>query len=360
METPWGRLDTLDLSDHALAADILGADKHQLLEGLVVECLFDQMLASLSQVCGHAVQALDVESVVVDTQRQNGRWVCFVWARSMGPGLGRYLQALEKCMDPWLVTLDAGEFMACRVQEGRRQSSPMPLQELMPELSGGRATPYVVKTSVRDRARQLRAFWGFISDWHKDRLGERVVLPRLLINCGIQPYFRSVWNLDRVLVVGNQVWLLEIKHKFPMDREALYFGINDGELRLLDRLAGADIRCLHTLLVKPWWSKEVGSMYLLNDLNARARTAVIATVLDRAATAALLASSSGRSGAHTSITGASALQFKSLAATDFRVLGLLSEPRGVTAQMSSLMAGQDVPAVEDHRLRGLRMHSHRF
>ncbi|PRP69183.1 hypothetical protein BUE93_18590 [Chromobacterium amazonense] len=55
METPWGQLGSLDLADHELAADILSADKHQLVEGLVVECLFDQIVANVPAVSGQNV-----------------------------------------------------------------------------------------------------------------------------------------------------------------------------------------------------------------------------------------------------------------------------------------------------------------
>jgi hypothetical protein len=354
METPWGELGLLDLSDHELAAEILGADKHQLVEGLVVECLFDQIVAHVPAASGRNVLALDVDSVVVDTRREHERWLCFVWARGMTAGLGRYLMALERCLVPYLVTYENGEFMATRVRAGRRELAPRPLPELMLELSGGRVSPFRVQGSVKNRNRQRQAFWGFISDYYQQRLGERVVLARLLINCAIQPYFRSVWNLDRVFVVDDDLWLFEIKHKFPMERNGLHFGINDGELGMLDLLAGAGIRCLHTILVKPFWSKDVGSMYLLNDLHMRTQAAIIATVLDRAATARVMGRRSGRSGAHTSITGATGLSFKSMAATDFRVLGRLSDaPSEVAAKLFGVMAGEASEGVRDTWLRSL-------
>jgi hypothetical protein len=335
---------------------VLGADKHQLVEGLVVEGLFDQIVANVPAASGQNVIALDVDSVVVDTLRQEDRWLCFVWARSPAQGLGRYLLALEKRLTPYLVTYGNGEFMASRVRGGRRDLPARPLPELMRELSGGQMTPFRVDGSVRDRNRQRQAFWGFISEHYQDSLGERVVLPRILINCAIQPYFRAVWNLDRIFIVDDAVWLFEIKHKFPMERgNGLRFGINDGELGMLDRLASAGIRCLHTILVKPFWSKDVGSMYLLNDLNMRSRAAIIAAVLDGQATGRLMGGPSGQSGAYTSITGRSGLRYKSMAAAGFRALGLLSDPpREVAARMSAVMAGAPSAPVSDDWLRAQR------
>lgn len=356
METPWGHLNDLNLADHELASRILGADKHQLVEGLVVECLFDQIVENVSTASGQKVIALDVESVVVDTMRNEERWLAFIWVRSMSEGLGRYLAALEKCLVPYLVTFKDGEFIASRVLGGKRAVPARPLQELMMELSGGRMTPFRVDSSVKNADRQRQAFWGFISDYYKGNIGDRVVLPRIFINCAIQPYFRSVWNLDRIFIVDKDVWLFEVKHKFPMDRSGLSFGINDGEIKILDMLAGAGIRCLHTILVKPYWTKDVGSMYLLNSLNVRGCAAVIATVLDEATTAKIMGKQSGRSGAHTSITGSSGLSFKSIAAVDFKVLGLLSDhPAALAAKMFAVMTGSTTnSSVSDAWLRGLR------
>lgn len=355
METPWGRLNDLNLGDHELAADILAADKHQLAEGLVVEALFDQIVANVPAVSGQNIISLDVDSVIVDTKRKKDRWLCFVWARSKSEGLGRYFQELEKCCIPYLVTYGCGEFTATRVHCGKRVLPPKLLPELMKELSGGRMEPFHVDESVRNRNRQRQAFWGFILEYYQDRLGQRVVLPRILINCAIQPYFRAVWNLDRIFVVDNAVWLFEIKHKFPIDRNGLHFGINNGELGMLEMLTNAGIRCLHTVLVKPFWSKDVGSMYLLNDLNMRARAAIIAAVLDGETTARIMGQQSGRSGAHTSITGSSGLRFKSIPATGFKMLGMLSAPPlEVAEKMSIVMTNGLSEPVKDDWLRNLR------
>lgn len=358
MKTPWGKLGDLNLADHELAAKILSADKHQLAEGLIVECLFDQIVVNISSGLQEDRGAipLDVESVVVDTRRVTERWLCFVWARSRGEGLGRYLHILEKRFVPYLVTYSNGEFIAARIRNGRRERPERPLPELMLELSGGKVTPFEVDDLVRDHMRQQQAFWGFISGFYGEQLGNRVILPRIFINYAIQPYFRAVWNLDRIFIIENDVWLFEIKHKFPMDFEGLYFGINHGELVVLERLAESGIRCLHTILVKPYWSKELGSMYLLNNLNMRPQAAIIATVLDKAKTAHIRRQESGQSGSHTSINGSSKVSFKKMAASDFNVLGLLSDsPIDVAAKMLSTITKADSDPVQDAWLRSLRI-----
>ncbi len=70
MRTPWGDLDDLNLSDTKLGEAILCGDKHQLVEGMVVECLFDQFLESLS-VGTPGVVALNVETAIAQKSWQD-------------------------------------------------------------------------------------------------------------------------------------------------------------------------------------------------------------------------------------------------------------------------------------------------
>jgi hypothetical protein len=354
MHTPWGPLAELNLSEHDLAARILAADKHQLIEGLVVECLFDQIVSGIPST-STSILSLDVETVIVDTWRVTGRWVAFVWARTKGPGLGRYLQRLGNGFDTYLLDFNRDTFLAAHVRGGQRVSDYRPLAAVMHDLSNGQYTPFRVETSVRDTSRQQQAFWGFLSSYYGKNLADRIILPRLLINCAIQPYFRSLWNLDRAFVMGDDVWIFEIKHKFPLDRNGLHFGINNGEVRMLNRLAISGIQCLHTILAKPFWSKEIGSMYLLNDLEMRTRAGLIAKVLDVEQTTAILRNIAGTSGPHTSINGRSNIKFRTVPASAFCRLGVLSDaPTSLSANIIEVMLGRKMPDVDNAWLRSLK------
>jgi hypothetical protein len=353
MRTPWGRLRDLDLNDHGIAEKIIFADKHQLVEGLVAECLFDQIAQKMKSTSDSHVLPLDVETIIVDTNRASERWLAFVWARSKTAGLGRYLLALERGFVPYLLEYDpmAG-FSAIKRENGRSVSAAEPLTSLMVRLSDGAYQPFTVSASVRDEMRQKQAFWGYISSYYGARIGYEIVLPRLLINCGIQPYFRRV---------DDQVWLLEVKHKFPKELPAkgnwptLRFGINDGELALIDRLAEFGIRCLHTILVKPYWSKEIGSTYLLSDLSLRERAAMIAIDLNRNVIKAMMAGRAGKSGAHTTIDGRSSMNFRMLSACSFRDMGVLSDrPEDLAREMIRLMRDEPGPQVREEHLQALR------
>lgn len=362
MRTPWGNLRDLDLSDHALAEKIIFADKHQLVEGLVVESLFDQIAQKIPSTEDSQVFPLDVETIIVDTNKTSERWLAFVWARNKTTGLGRYLLALEQGFVPYLLEYDPSNgFVATKRENGKSVTAPEALAVLMERLSDQAYKPFFVSESVRDEMRQKQAFWGVISSYYGARISLEIVLPRILINCGIQPYFRRVWNLDRMLLVNNQLWLLEIKHKFPQELPpkgtwpTLRFGINDGELAVIDRLAECGIRCLHTILVKPYWSKEIGSTYLLSDLSLREKAAMIAIDLSRKVIEIMRAGRAGKSGAHTTIDGRSAMSFRLHPARNFRDIGVLSDsPEDIAKKMAGVMNAMPGPLVLESHLQALR------
>ena len=167
--------------------------------------------------------------------------------------------------------------------------------------------------------------------------------------------------MDRVLLVDDQVWLLEVKHKFPKELPpkgnwpTLRFGVNDGELAVIDRLAEFGIRCLHTILVKPYWSKEIGSTYLLNDLSLRSKAAMIAVDLNREVIKTMMAGRAGKSGAHTTIDGRSGMNFRMLPARSFRDMGVLSDPlEDIAREMVRVMTAGTGTALREERLQSLR------
>jgi len=355
MDTPWGRLADLDATDRDLAFRILGHDKHQLLEGLVVENTFDQILQPLVEAQPPALQRLDIETVVVDARRGTGSWLALVWARRATAGLGRYLLALEKVARVHLVEFREGEFLATACAGGKRAGDPVPLHELLGGISGRSPIFPQVDLKVRDADRQRAAFWGYLADTYAgDRLWNEVVLSRLFINFGVQPFFRGVWNLDRICLCGDRLWMLEAKHKYPFGRQALQFGINDGELEMMRLASEAGIGTLYALIVKPKWSKDVGSMYLHGNLDMRRRAAVIGKVMDAGAIAATERTAGGRSPAHTSITGRDNLSYRSVPATGFSFLGAFADgPETLSESLLRLLQGGKIPPVTDEMLRRL-------
>ncbi|MEN9354877.1 MAG: hypothetical protein RL318_2202 [Fibrobacterota bacterium] len=357
METPWGLLRDLDLNDPELGAGILATDKHQLIEGLVVECLFDQIVAGIQDDSeGGKAVLLDIETAIVAPRRHGDPWLSFVLARSKGEGLGRYFQILEQCSMAHLVTFEKGELLCTQIHDRKAVHPAEPLDRFLESRYGPVLEEFAVSRSVRDASRQKSAFWGFISDYYKDRLGAHVILPRLFLNCGLQTRFRRLWNLDRILLFKDRLWAMEIKHKYPIQRpEGLEFGMNTGELKVLEMLSKAGLKCLHTLLVKPFWTKDVGSMYLLNDLHSRGRAALVSGVFGQDALKRILEGQSGRSGSHTSITGTGGLTWKTIALSGLQKVGLLSDGvDDLAGTLAGIMEGRLDP-IPSGWLEGLRM-----
>ena len=365
MKTPLGPpLCDLDLSDQQVCREILSCDKHQVVEGLVFEHYLDQL--SLSEASAQSMLPVDVDTAVVrlpkDHARPGSDFGAFVWARQTdGAGLDHYLSVLSAQMPVWLVQYNEtdGEFLAARVADNPPPLPWKPLQELVADITGREPAFEEVASDVRDSNRINQSFWGYLSERHQGKaLAFNVILPRIFLNWGIQPCFRYVWNLDRIYVHNGQLWHLEIKHKYPMDGRdgRLAFGMNNGELRVIRTLIACGLRSLHVVIVKPFWDKRAGSMYLLNDLEARPRAAVIGRELTAQNVQLALSSRGGRSGSYTSFTGYGRVPFKSFPASSFHQFGLLGDAHTqIASRMYSQMTGNDQPLCQDSDLRSLRL-----
>lgn len=354
METPWGTLNQLEFSDPVLVDKILESDKHQLVEGLIVECLFEQLLDNLPKT-GKAVIPLDVETVIASQKEYGKPPIAFVWARNKNSGLGRYLQALEQMHLVFLIEYKEGVgFEGFSVTNGKASSKKKPLADLLKNHAVvNPPKPFEVDSSVKDLVRH-RAAAGILVDRYRQKITERVLLPRIFINCGIQPWFKWVWNLDRVYLVDEQLWILEVKHKYPDNKSE--FGLNNGEVRRIQRLADCGINSFYSILVKPMWTKSIGSLYMLHDLKARTKTAVIGMVLDRMKISEIAETQSGTSGMDTSINGRSTVSYKGIPVSEFGWLGLLSDkPEDIATKMVGAMTGGQLKRLAPNQLQGLRI-----
>jgi hypothetical protein len=355
METPWGPLRSLDFEDANLASKIIETDKDTLVEGLIVENTFDQILAPLSQMETAPLVVLDIETIIAAT---DGRRYAFVWPRSRQPGLGRYLQALQRVMTVFVVELQEGEFLATPFEQGAlNRTKRQPLTDAAQQISGSRGRVRPVDLSVRDAGRLKGAFWGFLSAVYKERLWEKVLLPRLFINHGLSPYFGQVWNLDRICLYRERIWLLEIKHKFPFpSREGLRFGINEGELQNVEALHRVDIQCLHAVLVKPVWQKGASAMYLYNNRDLQQRVAVIAMNLGKASRQ-ILGTRARVAPRHTSVGGNTEVRYYPLRPDNFSYIGSLTDSTEALGKgLCAALDGEKLPPVADSMLKTLGDH----
>lgn len=360
MMTPLGALESLNLKDAHTCFDILSHDKHQVAEGMVVESLFDQIIERIpTAVEAEEVHILDVDTFVVRSPRNFARGYAFVltWKERKQTGLKRYLKALGKVFTIYQVEyIDGRGFRARLVRDGRPASYWEALEDLLGTLSVRSDKAYTVDTAIRKQDRHLASFWGYLRDTYGARLAEKVAIPRLLVNWGIQPWFRSVWNIDRVLLVGDTLWVLEAKHKFPYEHSGrLLFGLNNGEAYLIRDLVRCGINVIHSIVVKPYWDMNVGSSYLISNYNAKQSAIVIGRTIDMAGIEQIIGSTTASSPGHTTITGDGNLKYKPLTASDFALLSNLSDPDAVAVGIARLLSGSTKQQCRDGDLRAARI-----
>lgn len=343
MDTPWGPLRNLDAHDWDLAWRIISTDKDTLVEGLIVENAFDQILRPLSVSPEAALTVLDIETIIVSHQEQR---LAFVWARSRQAGLGRYLRALARGMSVYLVEFHDGDFFATPFREtSLDRDARRPLTQLAAQLSGQVPKLRKISLSVRDAGRMKSIYWGFLTEAYKQNLWSKVILARLLINHGISPYFNHVWNLDRVCLYRDKLWLLEVKHKFPMRN--MNFGINQGEVQNIAMLYELGIECVYALFVNPVRERGQNAMYLYNDRGLQEHVAVIATDLGSKARA-LLNTKAGSAPPHTSLGGTTIVPFYSLRPSSFSYLGNFAEvPKRLGERLCAALDGKKFQAVDN-------------
>ena len=363
LTTPLGPLTDLDLLDHDTCALLLSHDKHQLIEGIVFESIFDQYIAAMRHASDGALRPVPIETAIV-TLPPSGPgapdYAAFVWAKTRTQGLGRFLIALEKRYRVWLVDWqsESRSFLAAPISGGRLAGDPEPLGHVCAGVSKREPRSMLVAREVRDPYRTNQSVWGYLSSHYGDRLGTEVVLPRIFINWGIQPWFNGVWNLDRMFLYDEQLWHMEIKHKYPMEYAGtLCFGINDGELGQIANIVDCGLRSLHVVTVKPFWERQSGSMYLINDIEARSKASILTMELTQDTVSGAFRAEAARSTAHTSFTGRSSVPFRRFEAKAFRTAGTLSDPpvRIASAIVSQIRRSQLPPFCTDAELRSLRI-----
>lgn len=360
MITPLGTLDSLNLQDAQTCFEILSHDKHQVAEGMVVESLFDQIIERIpSAVEAEGVHILDVDTFVARSPQnfQQGYAFVLTWKEREQTGLKRYLSALGKVFTIYQVefTQERG-FRARLVRDGKPASHWTSLENLLGTLSVRGDAHYSVDSAIRKQDRHLASFWGYLKDTYGVRLAEKVAIPRLLVNWGIQPWFRSVWNIDRVLLVGSSIWVLEAKHKFPYESSGrLFFGLNNGEAFLIRDLIRCDINVIHSIVVKPHWDMNIGSSYLISNYNARQNALVIGRTIGLEEIEQILRATTSSSPEHTTITGGGKLKYKPLAASDFSLLSNLSDPDSVAFGIARLLDDSAGQLCQDTDLRSARI-----
>lgn len=368
LQTALGPVSTLDLSRPDVARMLLQTEKAQIVDGLLAELIFDSIIDAIPlgmTTARPAAEILrpDVETIIADASASRGEWLAFVWPRELSRGVGRYLTALAAKFHVLVVEYDAQrrQFHLRETSNGRASRTRFPLAAWISKYSGRKPTKFEVDDSVRSPLRHAEV-WQHLVERCPGTLTERIVLPRILVNCGIQPWFRAVWNVDRILVAGDTIWAMELKHKFPIpgqpDRDPLAFGLNHGQQTVYERLDRCGLRCLHMILSKPFWSKETGAAYLVTDPEARAHAALLATILDESHFQRLGQQATRQSGTHTTITAqqSSHLNYRPIPVSDFYSVGVLSDDVSAIAErVVNVMSGAASQPATDELLHSLKL-----
>lgn len=340
-ETPWGPFNSLDRSSLDLGHRILKRDKHQIVEGMVVERAFDQMLEHAAAQSNGALELLDLETFIVRSPKNGSGLIAFVWFRGRQPGQKRYLDALATVCTVYRLELINDDFHAS--QWTTRHVTPrMLLSKLVREI-GGKPRYGQVAAAVRDEQRQNTAIWGFLgASLSTEEFWQQLVIPRLLANFLLQPFFVGTWNLDRICLYENDLWMLELKHKFPM-HPGSNFGLNDGELQMMKLMLRAGLRAAHMIIVKPIRDKSVKPMYLFNDRQLRERAAVIGVEVTKQRAEEIQQAPLRRSGAHTTISGSGTVAYRNLAVSMFCRLGTYGDQgQKISPEILKLLSGREV------------------
>ena len=216
--TPFGPLRDIPLDNIEQLKEILvRSDKSRMLEGLVIEAVFNEYLGKL---VAQGIDVLPVSLVRTLTVKKKPQkkfvtsW--WVWDHSE---TGQAAADLCHLMAP-----SSGEFLFdCYYDEMSRdffikkwgEQTNIPIQSFMLEKRGHSAPRFRIPSeSVIDESRSQQAFSAGISSHYSDDLFKHVVLHRLFKNCAIQPFFDGVWDIDSLArLPDNSLMQLEVKHK---------------------------------------------------------------------------------------------------------------------------------------------------
>ncbi|WP_433769321.1 hypothetical protein [Pseudomonas putida] len=350
--TPLGYFpEEVNLNDLTSEDSILTREKHQLLEGLVIEYVAEQFITNPTLT--YSIEILDVITLITrgvpGNQSSNLEQYCsFIWNRDSS-NIDDYILALQKisqgCTNTtYICKEDQMKFFAKKPSNTKW----LPLQNYLRNKRKIIETKKIkfpqVSDNSKNNGRQLSSILGQLQPAYKNRIIRDVILPRVFKNYLIQPFFRSGWDLDRIFRYKGKLWEFELKHKYPIDnydffeqinktenRFCLSFGINEGQANIIKLLADQGLKTLHLILVKPRWSDQESPGYLFVDEEARKKTLVIGAVLTREKIAEILRGKLSEAPPKTSYDGSNKTGYYRIPRNFFHVIGNYAEGTDILA-----------------------------
>lgn len=340
--TPLGYFpEEVDFKNLTSNESLLTREKHQLLEGLVIEYVAEQFIATPG--LKNLINVLDVVTLItrgVPNDRSNtiGQYCSFVWKRD-DSDIDDFISILQN-----LSLGCANTTYICKEEEmkffAKKPSSSkwLPLQSYLRNkrnITDDKKIKFPhVDNNSKNNERQLSSILGRLLPAYNKRIIKDVILPRAFKNYIIQPFFRSGWDLDRIFRYQGKLWEFELKHKYPIDnfsffeginntnnRYCLSFGINEGQANIIKLLAKQGLNTLHLILVKPRWSDQENPGYLFVDEEARKKTLVIGAVLTLEKINAILDGELKKAPSKTSYNGSNETNYYRIPRNFFHVIG---------------------------------------
>jgi len=340
--TPLGPLDHLDLTSNETLNKLLRQDKHQVLEGLIVEGYFRQFVDLLR---GQGTHTLPIALAKSTLKNHDGSWRTPAWWLWSQDKDCNGLSVLESKL-----TSGRGVIVKCDYDSEQRDfimkswgDKPVgePVQLFMMRHRHMQQLTYQMPArKVSQEERYMQAYWGGLKGVYGSSLFEDVILHRLFKNCAISPFFTALWDVDNIVQLpSGELMQFEVKHKYPFERDGeLFFGINKGQLGVMQDLAWCGIDTLHMILVKPKWTDNLSPGYLLHDPSLRSQVLLVGYRLDARKMQALRNSAGGTSANKTSLDGRRTLNYVNVAVENFQLIGSLDDPLAELASKISLAA----------------------
>ncbi|UST73195.1 hypothetical protein NF675_19605 [Pseudomonas siliginis] len=359
--TPLGYFpEEIDLANLTSNESLLTREKHQLLEGLVIEYVAEQFISS--PFLKDSIVLLDVVTLIVrgipdDHSNALGQYCNFIWKRD-NSDIEDFISILKNLSQGCASTtfLCKEENMKFHTQKPG-SSKWLPLQRYLckkRKITNDKEIKFPqVNAESKDNERQLSSILGRLLPAYNKRIIRDVILPRVFKNYIIQPFFRSGWDLDRIFRYKGKLWEFELKHKYPIDnyeffekinntnnRYCLSFGINEGQANIIKLLADQGLNTLHLILVKPRWTDQEDPGYLFVDEDARKNTLVIGAVLTPDKINAIMKGDLKKAPSKTSFSGASKANYYRIPRNFFQVIGRYADGKdNLTPNIIRLLDG---------------------
>lgn len=348
--------EEFDITDFDKQVEFLREEKHQLLEGLTIEFVAQQLIEHIA--LNEDFKILDVVTLITKSKlsEDTNQYCSFIWARDNN-NIDDLLKVFQNMADGCHQTTFICRELDFKFYVTKPNSTQWkPLQYFLRSKRNLCLKDIkfpIVHNDSKIIARQESSIRGKLKQAFQNNFIKDVILPRVFKNHIIQPFFRSAWDLDRLFRYKNNLWEFELKHKYPIQNYeyfsnkgnpdhplSLSFGINEGQAQLVQMLAKQGMNTLHLILVKPRWTDTIDPGYIFLDEDAKEKTLIIGTVLDEKKISSILLGLKKKSPPKTSYSGTADTIYYRIPRNFFQVIGFYSEGRQtLSPRINSLLDG---------------------